>query len=738
MGRFFYFVLLLGVFFFWSWTNVFAFSDESATLEIENVSTNPIHKIQNISYTATPNGGIIDAAYFENLDASYQLGTDLFKRYTDELSLEIETYKKLPPRFVPIDCVRRYQRAKCGFVSVPENRDKENTRSIKIPVSIIPASNEKEKLADPIVYFHGGPGANTIGHIFWLGQFQALIEKRDLIIVHQRGAHGDNKLCQKVQSLWIFDIGEAGSEQDNLNALTQLMNACYDKLRQSGRDPDGYTTEQNALDVRDVRLALGINTWNVWSVSYGTTLAQEYLHVDEAATRSLVMDGTVPLNLPWNSGTAERYKSLYEEIDDMCLVDEKCRNQYGSLTDLLSRAFDKVRIEPLVVSSFFHTYKASKEEEKSMTELKVSDHELSPYIHTMMRFPETFQILPFFLESVLSDSDFAKDQLRGFYGSYANDNGTFDIGSYYAIACRLDVMSSEEAAALRSRVPLFLINSGPFFNMHSICPNLDLKHSVPKPLITRQTPTLFISGKQDHITPQDVMYSVLPYFPNSRHIVFEQYAHGASVTEEGGKAVGAFFDNPEMEPEYLSIPFASYRFVSDLILNRYFAMSGAEIPWFSGKLILVLPIVIIFIFLVVRIINYSVLRETGGGLELLIAISVLLMIVQAGWAYFSIYTTEVHYPVVTLLTAGVVPIGSTLPLWITPALIFLSGVLIVLGVRRYGKYGFVEYNVVNFVLIAACILLVMAHIYIELYPYKFDEIWSFFDVLISNAGIFAL
>jgi pimeloyl-ACP methyl ester carboxylesterase len=38
-----------------------------------------------------------------------------------------------------------------------------------------------------------------------------------------------------------------------------------------------YNTRENAADIADLRVALGIKEWNVYGVSYGTDLAQQLL-----------------------------------------------------------------------------------------------------------------------------------------------------------------------------------------------------------------------------------------------------------------------------------------------------------------------------------------------------------------------------------------------------------------------------------------------------------------------------
>src|SRR4051794_15881180 len=51
--------------------------------------------------------------------------------------------------------------ARCGFLTVPEHRDRPDGRTIRLRVAIIPARS-KTPAPDPVVYLTGGPGGSAI------------------------------------------------------------------------------------------------------------------------------------------------------------------------------------------------------------------------------------------------------------------------------------------------------------------------------------------------------------------------------------------------------------------------------------------------------------------------------------------------------------------------------------------------------------------------------------------------
>jgi hypothetical protein len=58
------------------------------------------------------------------------------------------------------DPVPALQQARCGWLSVPENRGKPGSRTIRLPVVMLPAVNKKA--SDPVIYMEGGPGGPVV------------------------------------------------------------------------------------------------------------------------------------------------------------------------------------------------------------------------------------------------------------------------------------------------------------------------------------------------------------------------------------------------------------------------------------------------------------------------------------------------------------------------------------------------------------------------------------------------
>ena len=77
--------------------------------------------------------------------------------------------------------------ARCGQLTVPENRSKPNGRTITLSVAIIPAASANPK-PDPIVWLAGGPGDDAITEIP-MALAGDLNRDRDVIFMSQRGTY---------------------------------------------------------------------------------------------------------------------------------------------------------------------------------------------------------------------------------------------------------------------------------------------------------------------------------------------------------------------------------------------------------------------------------------------------------------------------------------------------------------------------------------------------------------------
>jgi pimeloyl-ACP methyl ester carboxylesterase len=177
---------------------------------------------------------------------------------------------------------------------VLENRAKPDGRRIRIFVMRAPAVSATPK-PDPIVYLSGGPGGAGSFEVAFMVK-HGLNADREVIFVDQRGTHRADPLvaCPEWER-FLYDAVSLPFAAESTTAIdSATLRQCHDRLAATGVDLAAYNSTENAADIADLRIALGIATWNVYGVSYGSRLALTVLRDHPQGIRSVVLDSVSP------------------------------------------------------------------------------------------------------------------------------------------------------------------------------------------------------------------------------------------------------------------------------------------------------------------------------------------------------------------------------------------------------------------------------------------------------------
>lgn len=219
----------------------------------------------------------------------------------------------------------------CGTLTVPEDRSDPTGAQIDLAVAVV-YTNDGTPAPDAGVYLGGGPGGTVMDSL--RGRYKAVYgEERDFVMFDQRGVglSEPNLDCpERDEALWDT-YATAEPFADELEGLVAATEVCRDRLLLDGVDLESYNTIESALDVRDLRRVLGYDQWNLYGVSYGTSLAQQVVRADPFATRSVVFDSTLP-NLDLGperlSDAADR---VFDQLWAGCAADASCSAAHADL-----------------------------------------------------------------------------------------------------------------------------------------------------------------------------------------------------------------------------------------------------------------------------------------------------------------------------------------------------------------------------------------------------------------------
>jgi pimeloyl-ACP methyl ester carboxylesterase len=225
--------------------------------------------------------------------------------------------------------------ARCGTLDVPLDPAAPDGPTIEIFVARLGAFSAEPR-PDPLLLIAGGPGQSTVDFYLQMrSAFEPARRDRELILVDQRGTgrSAEGFACDVPEDL---SLDTAGTVE-----LARVIDGCVAELE---HDPRLYTTSVAVRDLEHVRTALGIETWNVYGVSYGTRVAQHYLRQYAARVRSVVLDGVVPPPLALGPDVAREAQRALEQIFARCAADADCSARFAGLPQLFTEVLARLDV----------------------------------------------------------------------------------------------------------------------------------------------------------------------------------------------------------------------------------------------------------------------------------------------------------------------------------------------------------------------------------------------------------
>ncbi|WP_442816093.1 alpha/beta fold hydrolase [Streptomyces sp. NBC_01233] len=246
--------------------------------------------------------------------------------------------------------IEALQGARCGTLTVPENRAKPSSRTIKLGVAIVPAATDTPK-PDPIVWLAGGPGDDAVGEAK-MAIDGGLNRDRDVIFMSQRGTYSADPelLCPNIDAFNARAVGLVYDAPSTERLHVEATKACRDKLAGRGIDLSAYNDTESAADYDDLRTALGIKQWNLYGISYGTHLALVSMRLHPEGIRSVGIDGILP---PSRSGEASTWSSARQGFDGLfkaCADQPACNKRYPNLSATFEKLVRDLEAKPVTTT----------------------------------------------------------------------------------------------------------------------------------------------------------------------------------------------------------------------------------------------------------------------------------------------------------------------------------------------------------------------------------------------------
>jgi class 3 adenylate cyclase/pimeloyl-ACP methyl ester carboxylesterase len=219
--------------------------------------------------------------------------------------------------------------AKCGFVSVPENRARPSGRWINVnytryPARHAPASN------DPVIEV---ATALDNAEIVDDPAQSPIRDDADLIVFGGRGlgSSSPSLTCPEFAKLGPEILRHPENDPSTIARGQAALRACHDHWTSQGVALDHYTMVDEAADVVDLAAALDLRHVNLQGVWDGARVALEVARDAPGIVRSLfLLDPEVPRSSFMTNPTAS-LGAAFDRFVAVCEGDRKCHDAYPNL-----------------------------------------------------------------------------------------------------------------------------------------------------------------------------------------------------------------------------------------------------------------------------------------------------------------------------------------------------------------------------------------------------------------------
>ena len=408
---------------------------------------------------------------------------------------------------------------RCLTLPVPLDYARPDGGKLKLHVTVAPAFREASR-SDPLFVLAGGPGQAGSEVLPLLNAaFRRVRATRDIVFIDQRGTGLSGKLdCESRPEHETMSDAELEAE----------LRACIAK----SRAPFGaYTTAAAALDLEQVRLALGYGKVNVWGGSYGTRLGQAYARAYPDSVRTLVLDGVAAPDQVIPAGGRDGSAAL-DKLFAQCAANAGCNKAFPNLRAefdaLVKRTEAGVRLsiaDPRTAAPVSFT---------------MTGQRFLGTVHNILYSSADARRLPFLIHSAYQgrwEPFVARHNIAGDFGG----DGSAAMLLHFAVVCAEDVprMTPEllkDDAALLTR-PLAE-------RIPALCKTMNVP-AVPYAEPTKiAAPALLLSGALDPVTPPRRAEAAARHMSNARHLVVANAGHGVSQLGCAPRLLREFLDKP--------------------------------------------------------------------------------------------------------------------------------------------------------------------------------------------------
>ena len=432
-------------------------------------------------------------------------------------------------------------KARCGTFLRPLNPNDPESEEIELHVAVVAALDLNPE-PDAIVPLAGGPGGSAIQfYSAFYRAFEPARRDRDILLLDQRGTGSSARMDCPFDD----DIVE-GSYTDE--QTLEFTRSCLEQLP---HDPRFFTTSLAVADLEAVRVTLGYPSLNLVGTSYGTRVAQHFARRYPDATRTIILDGVVPPQIPLGPEIATEAQRALDQIFSRCAEDADCNARFPEVDLDFESLRARIDEEPVTVE-------LSDPVTGRRESVLFGHNELAAAIRLLAYTARSIAIIPLLVHEAANDNFVplaAQFQLT--VSSLAD---ALALGMHNSVVCAEDMPFVDREQLDITALDATYMGALQFEALETICsiwPQGPVDDGFAAPLAT-DIPVLLLSGGADPITPPRYADLAAVELANARHLVGEQQGHGQLAAGCIPKLIAQFIslaDPAALEPECMENTF---------------------------------------------------------------------------------------------------------------------------------------------------------------------------------------
>ena len=410
----------------------------------------------------------------------------------------------------------------CYFIPVVRDVINKSSGNFHLAVVVTPSLRKaKEK---PLLYLHGGPGIATLENVpryLNLKTWKKLRQNRQLIFFDYRGTgFSEPFLCPDIQDSLAMLATKNLPPEETQKHKTDLYRKCRMQLTSDDIDVSTFNSFQLAKDAEAIRSALQIDKWNIYGVSYGTTVALNLLRNHGDHVSAMILDSPFPPNAPWLD-FVRPFDASFKVLEKKIAEDGEVFSKFPSVRNDFVKAV--IRLNETPVKIIF----------TDSTRQSFSGDDFAWSIWTALLKPSAIPLVPLVIHDVASGNDsFLSEWVTAF--SNPDAFGKYSEFQSNAILCYEAQPRTEDdtRSALLAKYPDFTSFNIDFDG--DLCnawqPESAGNHFF-EPVVS-DVPVLILSGEYDPVCPPIFGQITSQTLPASTFVVIPAASHGAIHTDD--------------------------------------------------------------------------------------------------------------------------------------------------------------------------------------------------------------